>query len=87
MDLLQQDVDVFPGVQNRSMSKIVNREAEFLGGNVFTVKDKNESVGVRACLYVTLSLRSLQENHSNHLEHRYTISRHPNSSVMSGYVT
>ena len=87
IDLLQQDVDVFPGVQNRSMSNIVNREAEFLGGSVFTVKDKSESVGVRACLYLTLSLRSLQENHSNHLEHRYTISRHPSLSVMSGYVT
>ena len=52
IDLLQQDVDVFPGVQNRSMSKIVNREAEFLGGSVFTVKDKSESVSVRACLYL-----------------------------------
>ena len=40
---------------------------------------------------VSISLRSLlliqQENHSNHLEHRYTISRHPSLSVMSGYVT
>ena len=48
MDLLQQDVEVFPDVQNRSMSKIVNREAEFLGGSVFTVKDKSESVSILA---------------------------------------
>ena len=44
VDLLQDNVDVFPGVKNRSMSKLVHREAEFLGGSVFTVKNETESV-------------------------------------------
>ena len=85
IDLLQQDVDVFPGVQNRSMSNIVNREAEFLGGSVFTVKDKNESVRVWCGSFFFSIVSYLMNTKRNHIITRRTTNIvHSNTTRTTG---